>query len=367
MPLDPFLAAKVHLIDGVSWESAQEDPALLARVTEFLKDPAEPRLPDVVIEELAIPGPHGAVDARLYRPHPPHGQVRRALVWVHGGGFMAGDLNMPEAHLVAAELAVRADALVVSVGYRLAVDGVRYPVPIDDVDAVWRWVAENQNRSENRNGPENESGSGNRNGSESEIGSGNGNGPESLSESATGANAAAAGHRVLGHLAPSAPVALGGASAGAALALATAMRARDEGRRGPDALLLAYPFVHFPTPALDDETAAEMRELPTMLRFAPERIEDMVRNYVGRLSDLPPDALPGAGRLDGLAPTAIVLAEYDDLRPSGDLLAKQLAEVDVRVLTYRAAGMLHGHLNRSASLPEVDRSLDFFAATLREG
>jgi acetyl esterase/lipase len=90
-----------------------------------------------------------------------------------------------------------------------------------------------------------------------------------------------------------------------------------------------------------------------------------VRNYVGRLTALPPDALPGAAVLDGLAPTTLVLAEYDDLRASGDLLTRQLEECGVPVRAYRAAGMLHGHLNRSASLEEVDRSLDFFAATLR--
>jgi len=313
MPLDPFLAAKVHLVEDVTWARAQEDPAVMARLNEFFEDPAEPRIPDVAIEDRAIPGPHGAIDVRVYRPR---AEAQRALVWVHGGGFAAGDLDMPEAHLVSAELAARADALVVSVGYRLAGEGVRYPVPIDDVHAVWRWLTE--------------------------------------------AEAEGVG------LPPAGPVALGGASAGAALALSTAVRLRDEGRRVPDALLLAYPFVHFPTPALDDETAAEMRELPAMLRFTTDSIEDMVRNYVGRLSDLPPDAMPGAARLAGLPRTAIMLAEYDDLRPSGDLLARQLDEVDVRVRTYRAAGMLHGHLNRSASLKEVDRSLDFFAETLRE-
>lgn len=312
MPLDPFLAAKVHLIEDIDWARAQEDPELLARLNEFFVDPEEPRVPDVVIEDRTVPGPHGEVDVRLYRPH---AEPQRALVWVHGGGFAAGDLDMPEAHLVAAELAARADAFVLSVGYRLAGDGVHYPVPIDDVHAAWRWFT----------GPEN---------------------AERL---------------------PSGPVALGGASAGAALALSAAIRLRDEGGRAPDALLLAYPFVHFPNPALDDETAAEMRELPAMLRFTTDGIENMVRTYVGRLSDLPPDALPGAAPLAGLPRTAILLAEYDDLRASGDLLARQLAEVDVRVRTYRAAGMLHGHLNRSASLKEVDRSLDFFADSLREG
>jgi acetyl esterase/lipase len=311
MPLDPFLAAKVHLVDGVTWEVAQNDAEAMARLVEFSADPEEPSVPDVAVEDRAIPGPHGEIDLRVYRPRT---EVRRALVWLHGGGFTGGDLDMPEAHLVSAELAARADALVVSVGYRLAGDGVRYPVPLDDAHAAWLWLAE-------------------------------GDGAVLL---------------------PSGPVALGGASAGAALALAAAIRLRDQGRRAPDALLLAYPFAHFPVPALDDETAAEMRPLPAMLRFTTDGIEGMVRNYVGRLADLPADALPGAARLDRLAPTAVLLSEYDDLRPSGDLLVKQLAESGVRVRTYLAAGMLHGHLNRTASLKEVDRSLDFLAAALRD-
>ena len=132
-------------------------------------------------------------------------------------------------------------------------------------------------------------------------------------------------------------------------------------------LLLAYPFVHFPVPALDDETAAEMLRLPPLLRFTTASIGQMVRSYVGRLTALPPDALPGAANLAHLAPTAIVMSEYDDLRPSGDLLAAQLEESGVPVQTHLAAGMLHGHLNRSPSLKQVDGSLDFLASVLAAG
>jgi acetyl esterase/lipase len=41
---------------------------------------------------------------------------------------------------------VRAGAVVVSVDYRLAVGGVRFPVPHDDVVAAWRWVAAQASR-----------------------------------------------------------------------------------------------------------------------------------------------------------------------------------------------------------------------------
>lgn len=309
MPLDPFLAAKIHLLDGVTWENAQSDPELGAQITEFFSDPDAPPTPDVAIEDRAIPGPHGQIGVRVYTPR---GEARRALVWLHGGGFVGGDLDMLEAHRVSAELAARADALVVSVDYRLATDEVRYPVPIDDVHAAWLWLAEGEGSD----------------------------------------------------LLPTGPVSLGGASAGAALALSTAIRLRDKGGRAPDGLLLAYPFLHFPVPALDDETAAEMLRLPAMLRFSTVGIEYMVRNYVGRLTDLPPDALPGAAKLTDLPATAIVVSEYDDLRPSGDLLAVQLEESGVPVQTYVATGMLHGHLNRAPSIKEVDRTLDFLASVL---
>ncbi|MGW3566078.1 alpha/beta hydrolase fold domain-containing protein [Streptomyces sp. NPDC000941] len=306
MPLDPFLAEKLHLLQGLSWEDAQSDPQAMERFAEYFRDPREWSTPDLTIEDRMVSGPHGEIPVRIYTPRT---EPRRALLWLHGGGFMGGDLEMPEAHVVSAELAARAQALVVSVDYRLAVDGVRYPVPVDDAHAAWLWLADSG-------------------------------------------------------LTPSGPVALGGASAGAALALSTAIRLRDQGEPCPGALLLAYPFVHFPTPALDDETAAAMRELPALMRFPTAGIEYMVRNYVGRLTDLPPAAMPGAANLAGLPATGIVLAEYDDLRPSGDLLARQLEDSSVPVRTYLAAGMTHGHLNRGPSLKEVDRSLDFFATVL---
>lgn len=311
MPLDPFLAAKTGLLDGVTWESAYRDPDHMARLTEFLTDPAETAVPDVAIEDRVIPGPHGEISIRLYGQRG-DAHAHCGLVWLHGGGFTGGDLDMPEAHRVSAELAARAGAVVVSVGYRLATETVRYPVPVEDVQAAWRWLTEGEGRT----------------------------------------------------ILPSETLALGGASAGAALALTTAIRLRDEDRRRPDQLLLTYPFVHFPVPALSGETAAEMSGLSSILRSPPANIEGMVRNYVGRLAGLPSDALPGAALLTHLPPTAVVVAEYDDLRPSGDLLAVQLEESGVPVQKYLAAGMVHGHLNRDPSLTEVDRTLDFLAAVL---
>ncbi|GAA3829157.1 alpha/beta hydrolase [Streptomyces phyllanthi] len=307
MPLDPYLAERLHLVADMTFADLA-DPGALSRFGEFMRDPTDWVQPDVAVENLEIAGPHGPVPVRTYTPRRPG---TAAVLWAHSGGFLGGDLDMPEAHVVAAELAARAGAVVVSVDYRLATGGVHYPVPLDDVCAAWRWLR---------------------------------------TELAADAEL----------------VALGGASAGAALALSSALRDRDQALRPADLLLLAYPFAHFPVPVLDSATATEMTALPPTMRFSATDVEFMVRNYVGRLTDLPRDALPGAAPLHGLPPVHLLISEYDDLRPSAELLARQLTASEVEASTYLAAGMPHGHLNRTPALAEVGRSLDFFADALRE-
>ncbi|PPH90522.1 alpha/beta hydrolase fold domain-containing protein [Rathayibacter sp. AY1D3] len=303
MPLDPYLAARLPLLAGLAYPLDAEQAA---RMAAFEEDPGAWSLPegiDVVTETAS--GPHGPVPLRVYSPAAPE----RALLWVHGGGFAAGSIDMRESHVVAAELAHRARARVVSVDYRLAGPDVRYPVPLDDVHAAWRHLRSTESGST--------------------------------------------------------PVAMGGASAGAALALGAVLRERDAGARLPEHVLLAYPFAHFPNPAVDDAIAAELRELPPVLRFPPSSIEGMVRTYLGRISDLPVEALPGSAPLAGLPPVTVLVNEYDELRGSAELLLRQLAEAGVAVTGHLAAGMPHGHLNRTPALPEVDRSLHLFAAQLR--
>jgi acetyl esterase/lipase len=270
-------------------------------------------LPDVAIEDRSIEGLHGPIAIRIYRPRGASGS-RPGLLWNHGGGFTAGDLDMPEAHVVSAEIAARAGAVVVSVDYRLAVGGVRYPVPVDDVAAAWDWFV----------------------GSAGEL----------------GVDAARA--------------AIGGASAGANLAVAAVLRARDAGHPLPSGMLLAYPALHFPTPALPDALAAEMRELPLPLRFTPRMITDITGAYLGRITDIPSNLMPGLADLTGLPPTRILVSEYDDLRASGELFVEQLTERGVPVELDVATGMLHGHLNIPPvpELPEVGRSIDLLAAGL---
>ena len=314
MPIHPLIAARFPLISQISsLEESLYSPEAAQMKVAYAAPYALYSFPDVAIESTSISGPHGDIPVRVYRPPGAASREVPGLLWMHGGAFVAGDLDMPEAHVVSAELASRG-AIVVSVDYRLATPTVRYPVPLDDVHAAWGWFADVTNDL--------------------------GTDPRQL--------------------------AIGGASAGANLAAAATMRIRDESGALPTAMLLAYPVVHFPVPALSDQLAAEMRQLPRMLRFAPADIIDLTRWYLGRLTDIPTQTMPGHGNLEGMPRTRIVLSEYDDLRGSGELFELQLREVGVRVDSTVAVGMLHGHLNLTpaAQLPEIERSLDFLAAGL---
>jgi acetyl esterase len=93
--------------------------------------------PDVaLVRDIEIPGPGGAIPARVYEPVPePVGTV----VYYHGGGWVLGDLDDFDA--VCRALAVAASARLVSVDYRLAPEH-RFPAAADDAFAALAWVAE---------------------------------------------------------------------------------------------------------------------------------------------------------------------------------------------------------------------------------
>jgi acetyl esterase len=312
MPLDPYLAGRIGGIPtDPEWDADRANPDNATVYADFFTDPAPYELPaSVEIRDEMIPGPHGPIPVRIFRAAGAVGVgVVPALLWVHGGGFAGGGLDMNESQVTSAEIAARSGALVVAVGYRLATGGVWYPVPLDDVGAAWLWLVANaveQGVDEDR-------------------------------------------------------IAIGGGSAGANLAAATVVRMCNSDGPRPALLLLAYPALHFPLPALDDDTHAVMATLPRVLRASAPVVIAMFANYAGRISDLPIEVTPGHADLRGFPATRILISEYDDFRPSGELFAQQLAEAGVPVTTRLAPGMLHGHLNRTPALSEVSRSLEFLA------
>jgi acetyl esterase/lipase len=222
---------------------------------------------------------------------------------------VGGDLDMPEADATAREVCNRANAVVVSVDYRLAREGVHYPIPHDDVVAAYRWAVSEAGR----------------------------------------------------HGAAHSRVTLGGASAGANLAAGACLRLRDDGD-APAALLLLYPLVHGQLPELSAELAEKLTKLSSEMIFSLELIGRLVENYLGApREEADAYALPALGDLRGLPRTLVINCEYDALRASGEAFAAALAAAGVPVSQLLAEDVLHGHIN-SPWLPQAQRSYQDMAA-----
>lgn len=269
------------------------------------------------------------VPVRLYRladaeSSDPAESSRTGVVWAHGGGFVAGDLDMPEADWVARRLATSGH-VVLSVDYRLVElddpwSGVfqaeaanRFPAAHDDLHSALTWFA-------------------------TQAGTW-GVDPDRI--------------------------VLGGASAGANLAAGVALRlARTRDAVAVSGLMMAYPLLHR---ALPDQSAAVTKavaSLPTDKRFPPQIVAGHNLNYVGDQAGLEhPYAFPGGHDLGGLPRTIIVNSERDDLRSSGELFARELAAADVEVDCTYEPGTVHGHLD-TPELPYAERTLTTFLTWL---
>lgn len=102
--------------------------------------PYEPAQP-LTVRDQTIPGSEGAPDVpiRVYTP------TRRrtplpALLFIHGGGFVVGDMNGEDAR--AQEIAADADLVLVSVEYPLAPEHP-FPAGLDDCFAALTWLSKN--------------------------------------------------------------------------------------------------------------------------------------------------------------------------------------------------------------------------------
>lgn len=237
-----------------------------------------------------------------------------ALVWAHGGGFAGGDLDMPEAHWVATSLAARG-ITVVSVDYRHAGGGFRYPVPSDDVLTAWRWTVEHAD----------------------ELG-----------------------------IDPT-RIALGGASAGGNLVAGAVLRMLagappQLAQVLPAGVFLAYPTLLAEQPAPDAALRALLDANPAADRFGPANVRAMYEEYLGGpVDDAPLPAVPGraeASDLAGFPPVLMINDEADGLRVSGEVFAATLLEAGVPLELATEPGTEHGHLNRpdeSAASDSIER------------
>ena len=105
---------------------------------------------DLTIEDHRVPGPDGAppVPVRVYAPvgDAPAGG-RPALLDIHGGGFVVGDIEME--HGFAAAVARELGAVVAVVDYRLAPEDP-FPAGLEDCYAALVWLHDAGRRARRR-------------------------------------------------------------------------------------------------------------------------------------------------------------------------------------------------------------------------
>jgi acetyl esterase/lipase len=306
--IDPALMA---LLTAVHLEFTIDDGVEVARERLRAVQPPREMLPDMRIEERTVG--HDGIDdipVRIYWPPIDDHVNLPVVVFYHGGGWAIGDLDTHD-HLARAH-AVGAEAIVVSVDYRLAPEHP-YPQGVDDAWAALQWVGENA----------------------AELG-----GDPSR-------------------------IAVAGDSAGGNLAAVMTLRARDAG--GPPLVfqLLWYPFV------VGDTSAPSFTENADAPVLNPDVMAAFLTWYVPDLDITSPRTLPtdfapaNAETLAGLPPAFIGIAEHDVLRDDGGRYAEMLAAAGVPVQLRVEPTMVHAYASLMLASPDAMAATDRGLAALR--
>jgi acetyl esterase len=144
MTLDP--AAKRFLLMAAAGRSAADGATSIeARRLAWrrlMRLGAAERLSPAGLDGV-LPGPAGDLAYRLYRPTEPGKDRGPGIVFFHGGGLTAGDLDSHD--LVCRALCEESGCRVVAVAYRLAPEHP-FPAAIDDAICATRWVLGGQDR-----------------------------------------------------------------------------------------------------------------------------------------------------------------------------------------------------------------------------
>ena len=268
-----------------------------------MKDMVDPPVGDLaLVRDLAIPGPAGAIPARLFDVRETR-EPGPAMVFFHGGGWVIGDLDTHAG--LCAEMSRALGLPVISVDYRLAPER-KWPAAPDDCEAAARWVA----------------------GSPAELG------------------------RVVTGLV------LAGDSAGGTLAITTTMALRDEPAPAP--VIVQAPI--YPAADLGKEypSFAEFSEGFLLTRDTMTWFNDA---YAADLTHM--RASPMAGTLHGLPPAAIITAGLDPIRDQGRAYAAALVQAGVPVVFREAVGNVHGFATLRKAIPSSAGDVAGYLAALK--
>ena len=253
--------------------------------------------PLAAIENRFIPGPTCDLPIRIYRPAT---NSQRTIVYFHGGGWVLNFLDIYDASL--SRLANQSNATIVSVNYQKAPEHP-YPTPFDDCYSTLEWVISHKNE-----------------------------------------------------LALPSAIGVAGDSAGANLAAAVALKARDH------QIELAFQFLIYP--CLDRNFSTDSyRANATGFGLSTQAMQWFWEQYLqGNVHDDDPYAAPQrAQSFAGLAPAIIITAQYDPLLSDGENYLAALKNAGVSVSYRKFDGMIHGFFTNLAVTPTATTAIDWSA------
>ncbi len=280
--LDPGAAALLDRLDAAAIPPAHAVTPETARrlIREAVADQPAPEV--ATVRDLAVDGPESPISVRAYAPD---GDDLPTLAYFHGGGWVRGDLDSHDGFC--RRLADAADCLVVAADYRRAPEHP-FPAALDDCYAVTDWLADHA--------------------------------------TALGGDPGRLG--------------VAGDSAGANLAAAVALLARERGGPDIDYQQLLYPVLDYAFDTGSYESYGDGYFLTT------EAARYYWDQYLASDVDAHnPLAAPlRASDCSDLPPATVLTAGFDPLRDEGEAYADRLRDAGVQVEYTEFEGQIHGFL-----------------------
>lgn len=290
--------APLWTMTPVQWRAATE---------AFFASTGLPAVDLVDRSDRAIPGPHGPIQVRIYRPRGTEEDHLPAMVYFHGGGMVTNTVDTYDA--LVQHLCAQSACVIVSVDYRLAPEN-KFPVPFDDAYAATRWLYENAE--------------------------------------AVGIDKER--------------FAVGGDSAGGLLAAAVTHMARDRGWPPITFQLLIYPAVG------TRGHSASMAEFAHGYIFERDELDWVYTQVLNSpLEARDSRVCPiSAADFSGLPRAFVVCAEYEIMRDDIEHYAALLAEAGVPTEVHRYLGQVHPFLNLAGIVDAGREAISECATKLSE-